>query len=842
MSGQAGVLTLGAIVSDLARPRMERLWKDIRFALRTFARSPAFTAAAVLSLALGIGVNTAIFTLINTLFLNPLPVERASELVAVYTVDAKNSSPFGNLLQVSYPNYKDFRDVNTVFTDLAAYSFPLPVSARIGPAPEQLFCEMVTGNYFQTLGVRPVQGRFFGPEDDQAPGASPVLVLSHSVWLRRFGGAADVAGRTLSVNGAPFTIVGIAPPGFHGVNSLFGPDGWVPTMMSGQVLPAQSRDWMNERRALVFSLAGRLKPGVTIDQARANLAAVAKSLEQTYPLPNEGRSTSLRPLTEATIFPGVRDALLAGTTVLMTIVSLVLLIACSNVANLLLARATNRRQEIAVRLALGASRVRLVRQLVTESVLLGLMGGALGLVVALWTRNLIWSTRPPFFAQNFVDPQLDARVLVFALAVSIATGLLFGLVPAIASSRADVVTAIKDQSRAAGRPRRRFGLGNLLIVGQVALSLVALITAALFLHSSRNAAQIDPGFDIDHVGVMLVSPGQAGYGPDRAQQFFQAVSARVGAMPGVRSVSWSVNLPLFGGFSRTVFIEGHEADKQMAGMLTLANAVDVGYFETTSVAIIEGRTFRETDRAGSVPVAVINDTMARKYWPRETPIGKRFRFYTERDYREVVGVAKTVKYVTLGEAPQPAAYFPLRQSQIDAMVLYVRAAGDPAPLLGLVEREIQQIDANVPIQSPQRVRDVIDQSLWAVNLGAGLLAVFGVLALTLACVGLYGVMAYSVGQRTQEIGLRMALGAGPGQVLRLVLQQGLALVAAGVALGLAGAWAVSRLIQSLLFGSARDPLSFIAASVALVAVAAVATFLPALRASRIDPLVALREG
>ena len=821
---------------------MERLWNDIRFALRTFRRSPAFTAAAVLSLALGIGVNTAIFTLINTLFLNPLPIDRASELVAVYTTDARNSSPFGNLLQMSFPNYKDYRDSNTVFTGLAAYSFPLAVSASIGPAPEQLFCELVTGNYFQVLGVRPARGRFFGPEDDQVPGGSPVLVISHGVWQRRFGGSDDVVGRTLRVNGTPFTIIGVGPAGFHGVNSLFGPDGWVPTMMYREMLPAQFRSWMDERRALVFTLAGRLAPGTTIDQARANLVGIAARLEQTYPEPNGGRSAAVRPLTEATIFPGVRDGLMAGTAVLMAIVSLVLLVACANVANLLLARATTRRSEIAVRLALGASRSRLVRQLMTESVLLGVVSGGVGLIVAYWTRNVIWSTRPPFFAQNFVDPQLDVRVLLFALGVSIATGLLFGLVPALASSRADVVTAIKDQSRAAGRRRRRFGLGNLLIVGQVALSLVALITAALFLRSSRTASTIDPGFDTDHVALMLVSPGQAGYDPDRAQQFFQAVSARVGALPGVRGVSWAVNLPLFGGFSRTVFIEGREQDTQASGLLTLANAVDVGYFDTTSIAILQGRGFSDADRAGSLPVAVVNDTMARKYWPDDTAIGKRFRFYTEPDYREIVGVAETVKYVTLGEAPQAAAYFPLRQSQNDTMVLYVRATGDVDSILAPVQREIRNLDAHVPIQSPQRVRDVIDQSLWTVKLGAGLLGVFGLLALSLACVGLYGVMAYSVAQRTQEIGLRMALGAAPGDVLRLVLRQGLGLVAIGVALGVAAAFGVARLVQSLLFGSAQDPLSFIVASAALLAVAAVASFLPARRASRVDPLLALREG
>ena len=820
---------------------MHRLLQDILFALRTFRRSPAFVTAAVVSLALGIGVNTTIFTLINTLFLNSLPVERASELVAIYTVDEKNRSPFSNLLQTSYPNYLDYRDRNEVFSGLAAYSFPRAISLAVDGVSEPCFVEMVTGNYFDVLGVRPTTGRFFGVDDDRVRGASPVIVLSYKLWQRRFGGAQDIVGRTVNVNGTPSTVLGVAPEPFHGVNSLFGPDAWVPTSLSDQVLTAQFRGWMEERRALVFSLAGRLKPGHTLDQAGAHLRVIAKSLAETYPQPNEGRSTAVRPLTEATIFPGVREGLMAGGAVLMVISGLVLLIACTNVANLLLARATSRRQEIAVRLALGASRHRLVRQLMTESILLGLAGGGFGLVVAVWTRNLIWSTRPTFAPVSFVEPQLDGRVLVFAAIVSLATGVLFGLVPALASSRADVVTAIKDQSRAAGRRRRRFGLANVLIVGQVALSLVALITAALFLQSSRKAATIDPGFDADQVGLMLVSPGQQGYDVERSGQFFRSVSTRVAAMPGVRSVSWAANLPLFGGFSRTVFIEGREQDKQLAGLLVLTNVVDVGYFDTMRIQMLQGRSFTDADRAGSTPVAVINDTMARKYWPNEDPIGRRFRFYAERDYREVVGVAKTVKYVTLGEAPQPAAYYPLQQSQNDAMVLYVRADGDPSRLLKPVQQEIRTLDANVPVQTPQVVRDVIDQSLWGVNLGATLLAVFGALALALACVGLYGVMAHSVGQRTQEIGLRMALGAGRPAVLRLILKQALTLVGTGTVLGLAGALVVSRFIGSLLFGSATDAASFIVASLALLAVAAIASFLPARRASRVDPLVALRE-
>jgi predicted permease len=717
----------------------------------------------------------------------------------------------------------------------------LPISTVTDGAPEQCFTEMVTGNYFEVLGVKPAAGRFFGPDADRVRGASPVMVISFKLWQRRFGGASNIVGRTINVNGMPFTVLGVAPEPFHGVNSLFGPDAWVPTSMSDRVLPASLRTWMEERRALVFNLAGRLKPGQTISQARANFTVIAKSLEETYPLPNDGRSTEMRPLTEATIFPGIREGLMAGGAVLMVIAGLVLLIACSNVANLLLARATSRRQEIAVRLALGANRGRLIRQLMTESVLLGMIGGGLGLLVAVWSRDLIWSSRPPFFAQNLVDPQLDGTVLVFALLVSIATGVIFGLVPAVSTSRADLVTAFKDQSRSAGRRRRRFGLANMLIVGQVALSLVALITAALFLRSSRQAATIDPGFDVDHVALMLVSPGQQGYDLEHAQQFFRAITTSVSALPGVRSASWGSNLPLFGANSRSVYIEGKEQDKQFAGVLTLSNSVDVGYFETTGVALQRGRGFTDADRDGSMPVAVINDAMARRFWPNEDPIGRRFRFYTEKDYRQVVGLVETVKYVTLGEAPQPAAYFPLLQSRNDAMVLFVRTDGNPTALLKPVQQDIRRLDANVPVQNAQVVRDIITQSLWGVNLGAALLAVFGALALGLACVGLYGVMAYSVSQRTQEIGLRMALGAGQGQVMGMVLQHALTLVGSGVVLGVTGALVVSRFIGSLLYGSATDPVSFITASVALIAVAAIASFLPARRASRVDPLVALRE-
>jgi putative ABC transport system permease protein len=817
---------------------MERLWKDIRFALRTFTKSPAFAITAVVSLALGIGVNTTIFTIINTLFLNPLPVERVSEIVAVYTIDKNNTSQLGNVLQVSYPNYKDFRDRNSSFSSMAAYSFPIAGSVSTGGEGEPIFVELVTGNYFATLGVRPLLGRLVGTEDDRVPGASPVMVLGHRMWQRQFGGKRDVLGQTVMVNGTVFTVVGVAPEGFRGVNSLFGPDAWAPVMMYRELLPSQFRSWVDERRALAFNVAARLKPGVTIEQAGAEMVALAKSLETEYPAPNQGRTTTLRPLTTATIFPGVREALVLGGAVLMVIVGLVLLIACSNVANLLLARATARTQEIAVRLALGANRSRLVRQLMTENVLLSLIGGALGVLVAVWSLRVIWSTRPSLAPQNFVEPRLDATVLAFTLGISVVTGVVFGLAPAIQSSRASVVGALKDNTRSAGRRRRTFGLGNLLIVGQVALSLVALITAALFLRSSQAASHIDPGFDGEHVAVMTVTPGQQGYEQARGEQFYRDVLTAVRAVPGVTAASWGTNLPLFGFVQRSLFVEGRES---LPPVLTTTIDVDAGYFDTTSIALLRGRDFREADRTGP-PVAIVNDTMARRYWPNSDAVGKRFRFYVEQEYREVVGVVKTVKYATLGEDPQPAAYRPLQQAYSDTAVLYVRAARDPAAIIEPVRRVIHQHDPRIPVQNAQVVKDVISQSLWAVNLAAGLLGVFGLLALVLACVGLYGVMSYSVGQRTREIGLRMALGAGRGDVLGLVLRQGLTLVGAGVVLGVAGALAASRLVRTLLFQSPSDPLSFIGASGALIAVAVLASLVPARRASRVDPVITLRDG
>ncbi len=814
---------------------MEKLWQDLRYSARTLVKSPGFTVVAVLSLALGIGANTTIFSLISTLLLNPLPVRDVSELVALVTVDEKNPG----VNRVSFPNYEDFRDQNQVFSGVASYSFPNPVSMIVDQEPEQVFAQLVTGNYFDVLGVEPALGRAFFPEEDETPGLNPVLVMNHGLWTRRFGGDPAILGNTLRLNGTAYTVVGIAPERFKGVNAIFGPDFWVPTMMHDQIMQAVLRDWFDDRRALFMNVAGRLKPGTSIVQADANVKTIASNLRAEYPKPNKGRSAKLVPLTEATIF-GMRNIVVLGGTVLMTVVGLVLLIACSNVANLMLAKAATRRKEIAIRLSMGAARSRLVRQLLTESTLLALMGGTVGLLVAFWGRSLIWSIRFPV-AQFKLDLQFDARVLLFTLVASLLTGLIFGLAPALQSSRADLVDALNEETRTAGRSKRRLSFRNALVVGQVALSIVSLIAAGLFLRSLASAHEIDPGFESHNLAVLILNPGQSGYDQPRVEQYFDQVLDRARDLPGVRLASWSSQLPLFGGFSRTVFIEGQEEKEEGGGILVVAPIVDVGYFDTFGVSILRGRDFTLADREDSVPVAIINETMAERFWPDQDPLGKRFRFYGNDYYREVVGIAETVKYVTLAEDPRACAYTPMRQNYSDSMVLYVRSEADPAAALAAVQHEVRDMDPEVPVTFPSTVREVMDQSLLGRKLAAALLGVMGILALALASVGLYGVMAHSVNQRNREIGLRMALGARQPEVLTLILKQSMTLVGIGLGIGLAVTLAVSRSIESLLYGvHPADPLTFASISVIMLAVALVASFFPAHRASRVDPLVALR--
>ena len=820
---------------------METTWQDVRYAMRTLAKSPSFTAAVIVSLALGIGANTTIFTLLNTLFLNPLPVERPAELVAVFTTANRNATQFGNLLPLSYPNLKDFRERTDALKDLAAYSPPLALAFMTADGPERVFAQLVTGNYFDVLGVRPIAGRFFTSDDDRTPGAHPIAVIGYGLWQRRFGGRFDAIGETIALNRHTITIVGVAPEGFKGVTSMFGPELWLPSMMSAQFQPRQSGSWLDERAAVVFSAFGRLRPGVTLTQADANLKTIASALEHEHPDQNAGRSVTVMPIAEATIFPGMRGTLMLAGGVLMAIVGLVLLIACSNVANLLLARASARRQEVAVRLALGATRTRLVRQLVTESLLLGAAGGALGFAFGIWGRDLLWAARPAVVANNFVELRIDTHVFAFALVLSIATGVLFGIIPAVRASRADLVGALKLEPPLV-RGGRRLTVANVLLVGQVAFSLVALVTAALFVRSLQRAHDVDLGYDTRPLAILSVNLAQGGYDEARGRQFARDVRDRIERVPGITAVSWSTNMPLWANQYRRVSIDGAAPSKQSDLPLALVTTVDVDYFKVLGFGMTQGRDFTSGDSEKGMAVAIVNDRMAERYWPNQNPIGHTFRFDSDPTARHVIGIVKTIKYQTLGETPQPAVYLPFRQNYADGLVLYVRSSGEPARAIGTVQREVHAMDPHVPLENASSVDDLIDQSLWMMRIATGLLAVFGALAIALASVGLYGLMAYSVNQRRRELSVRMALGADRGAVLRLVVREGMTLVAIGIVVGVGLSLAISRALASLLLGiAATDAVSFATAAVLLTSVALFGTYLPARRASRFDPLVALRQ-
>lgn len=693
------------------------------------------------------------------------------------------------------------------------------------------------------LGVKPAAGRFFLREEDRTPGANPVVVLGHGVWQRRFGGDRSIVGRTIRLNNAVLTVAGIAPEGFRGIISLFAPDLWIPLTMTPQLLPRQSGDWLNARGSLAFVGAGRLKSSIGMKEAEANLKTIARALELEHKEANTGRSVALRTIIQATLFPGIRETILFGGVVLMVVVGLVLLIACSNVANLLLARAVARRQEIAVRQALGAGRTRLVRQLLTESVLLSLLGGALGIALGYAGCELLWSMRPAVVADNFIKPTLDLNVVVFSFLISLVAAVGFGFVPALQATRPELVEFLKEDSRTAGRTRRRIRLANAFVVGQVALSLMSLTVAGLFLRSIQSAYKVDTGFETQKLAMLVVNPGQSGYTQARSEQLYRDIRARVSQIPGVDSVSWGANMPLWARPSRTIVIEGREIRDREDTILTFSNTVDTGYFRTMGIALTSGRDFTDADREGALPVAIINDTMAARYWPGENPIGRRLRLSGEKVTRQIAGIVTTSNYQWLGDPPKPCVFVPLRQSFNEAMVLYIRTGGPPSRVLAATQREVRMIDSNVTLENGSTIAELIDSSLWMAKFGVGLLTVFGTLALMLSSVGLYGIMAYSVNRRRREIGVRMALGASRAGVLGLVMRQGMILVVTGLVLGLIAAVGLARAVSSLLLGvSATDPISLSLASLTLIVVALVACYLPARRASRLDPVVTLREG
>jgi putative ABC transport system permease protein len=821
---------------------METLLQDLRYGVRMLARRPVFTAVAVLSLALGIGANTAIFAIVDSFLWRPFPVENPDRLMALFTTDPKNPG----FLPSSTLNYEDFRDQNQVFTGLAATGFAA-IDLTHGGETERIFALPVSANYFDVLGVRFSHGRGFLPEEGKALGHAPVVVLGYGLWQSRFGGDPTLLGKPITLNRRPYTVVGIAPEKFNGLFPGLTPAAYVPYTMRDHLQPAFI--WFTEsRRGLWLNLVGRLKPGVSRQQAQAAMQTLARQLEQQYPESNEGRSVALITLAEARANPlgAAQNPFPLIAALLLAVVGVILLIACANVANLLLARAAGRQREIAVRLAIGASRWRLVRQLLTESVLLALLGGAAGLLVGFWAKDLLLGLQPNFGPGFAIEAEFNLRVLLFTLLASILTGIVFGLAPALQTTHPDIHENLKEGGRQFAEGTSGGRLRRLLVIVEVALATVALIGAGLFAQSLRNAMAIDPGFRIDNIVTLNLDVSLQGYEQAAGEEFYRQLRDRLETLSGVRSVTLTTRLPLNFGLQRTLHLEDQVPSEQERGVLVNVSTVDLGYFETLQIPLERGRSFETYDDADAPPVAIINQTMAKRFWPGQDALGKRIRFFAGADGEftpliEVVGVTKDTKYVTLGEDPIPFVYLPLRQDYNPGLVLLLHTAADPAGILPQVRREIQSMDAGLPIFNVQPLAQQIINSLFLARAGAYLLGAVGVLALVLATVGVYGVISYSVAQRTHEIGIRVALGAQPGHILKLVLRQGMLLVVIGMAIGLAGAVAATRLIATLLYGvSPTDPVVFVGIPLLLVAVALLACYLPARRATLVDPLLALR--
>jgi len=816
--------------------------QDLRYAARVLMKKPGFTTVAVLSLALGIGANTAIFTVINAVFLHPLAIEDPSRVVEVFTRDTKTVQS-GNftLTPSSLQNYEDYRDQNQVFTGLAGY-FGQGLQWTRNGETQGVPATMTSANYFDVLGVKPYRGRLFAADEDRQLGAGTVVVVSHSLWTRQFGSDPNVLGQTMTLNGLPFTIIGITPPGFKGTFSLAGPDRiWVPLSMREQLTTGQLRTLMTNRRFRWINMAGRMKPGVDIRQVDAAMKTIASALEKQYPAANEGRTVDVALESDAALGINGRGQLVLAGGVMMGVVGLVLLIACVNLANLLLAQSATREKEMSVRSAMGAGRGRIVRQLLTESVLLASLGGAAGMVVAYWGRTALWSFRPPFLNSASIDLSFEPRVLLFTAGMSILTGVVFGLAPAIRVARANLNDVLKAGGRTGAASVSSNRVRSLLVMAEIGLATVALIGAGLFVRSMQAAQRTDLGFDSAHIGFVALNPGQQRYDEPRGQQFYLDAMAKARAVHGVEAVTVSSSPPLQGGLLLTVFPEGEAQNPNYRGSLVQFNDVSPGYFDALRIPIRGGRDFTEFDGPQSNAAAIVNEALARQLWPGQDPLHKRFTIVQQPMLIEVVGVVATTVVNAVGESPTPLIYRPIRQEYSPGVSLLVRASGDPTPLVAAVRDQVQTIDRNMPLRGTGTTQQAIEAGLWAPRMGAALLSIFGGLALLLAMIGVYGVMSYSVTQRAQELGIRMALGAQTGDVLIMVLKQGMVLAAGGAVIGVGLALLLGRVISTLLFGvSGRDPLTLAAVSVALAIVALLACYIPARRAARVDPLVALR--
>jgi predicted permease len=824
------------------------LSSDLRYAVRSLRRDPGFTAVIVLTLALGIGANSAIFNLLDQVLLRALPVERPEELVML-----DGPGPFRGRVEndqtFSYPMYRDFRDGNDVFAGVIA-RYGTRVAFSDGSPPDTIRAELVSGNYFDVLGVGPTLGRLISPSDDERAGEHPVVVLSHGFWLRRFGGDPDVRSRTVRINEHPMTVIGVAPTHFRSIAVTEAPDVYVPVAMKAQMTP--TFDGLEDKTYKWLAVMARLRPGMTREQAEAGMNVLYRQLNERDVQEYAGVSDRFRQgfvekhlalLPGATGRSDARQLFSTPLVMLMAMVGLVLLIACINAASLLVAKATARQREIAVRLSLGATRRQLVRQLVTESLLLATAGGLLGLIVSTWTSALLLEMLPLEGARQTLRADPDLRVLLFTAAVSALTGLVFGLLPAAQATSPALTAALKDERSAGGSPSHlRFRKS--LVVAQVALSLVLLVGAGLFARSLINLRTLDPGFNVENVLTVQVDPSLVGQSREQTIALFDRLRDELSSLPGVAAAGFA-EIPVMtrSRALATVQVDGY-TPTEGENMNPWLNIVTPGYFEALDMPIVRGRAFTSLDVDGGARVAVINETMAQYFFKDGDPIGRRFGLGRDTPTSiEIVGVVRDGKFESMRQEPARFFYLPHSQApELGGMALYLRSSLGPDQLAPLVREAVARVDPKLPLFGLRTFESVVGESLFVDRMISALSAAFGLLATLLAAVGLYGVMSYSVARRTREIGVRLALGAERPRVLWMVLKEVLVVAVIGVAVGLPASLGLGRYVTSLLFGlSPSDPPTLVVATLVIGLVAMAAGFVPARRAATLDPVVALRH-
>jgi macrolide transport system ATP-binding/permease protein len=810
---------------------MRTLWNDLRYGLRMLAANPGFTAIAILSLAIGIGANTSMFSLADAMLLRPLPVDRPSEMVRVNSTSP--TTQFGN---ISYRDYVDFRDQSKTLAGLVAYH-QIPLGFNPNPdAPAQMKLGLaVSTNFFDVLRVKPALGRVFRADEDR----ETVVMLNHSTWETQFGSDPAVLGRTIKLSKIDFTIIGVAPASFSSLHRYVHEAMYVPLGVM-QRFVVDDKNPLDKRDNLNLVVYGRLQPGRTAPEAQAEMKSIAGNLERAYPDTNRGRSALAMPEIQARIKDEPDDAM--TTAILLAIAGLVLLIACANVASLLLSRARARSREIAIRLAIGASRGRLFRQLLTESLLLALAGGAMGLLLAQFCIQFFASIRLPTSLPVSLVTHLDLRVLAYCAIASMLAGVAFGVAPALHTLRTDLSGTLKAGDTAPSGKRHRFQMRSVLVVGQVAVSMVLLVASGLLVKDFANLGRMKAGFRTDHLLVASMDPSLARYKEPQGRAFYRQLEDRVRGLPGVRSVALGQHVPLgITGSNTALVVEGYEMARDQKNLSVSFSTVDEHYLPLMQIPLLSGRNFDQHDTETAAPVAIVNETMAKTYWPKRSAIGGKIT--KDGKTLEVVGIAKDIKYRDLSEQPMPFLYLPFAQQYSSFMALHVETIGDPAALGGAVMAEIRKLDPGTPVTDLQTMQHFFTEgALFGNRLVTQIVTSIGFLGFVLATAGLYGVIAYSVSRRTREIGIRMAVGADPKAVARLVLRQGLTLTITGAAIGLALSLVASELMKSLLVGvSARDPWIYAMVPVILAAISMLACYVPARRAARVDPLVALRQ-